>query len=357
MIVRDDGTAAVTATPSNTFTRYFWDGCPTCPQSADGWEVCPIVAGSATDCARNAAGTAFTVFTAWPDHAPMRIRKVRLRLTVDPDFDIELDYDPAPVIGAPIAPTAIANARFATTFIAAAVPDLSIADAAETNLRNFIDLEAVLCEQDNYVGSSYNVASWGEELDAAPPDPDTGVCSVDPGTIASHVFNADVTITADWYPQLPLWIADNGWDDAVMMTYAPDFAPGGTAACTPEDGDIATGAADDCLVVTNLAGPNINNVVSLLVLGGENDLSDGDDLNDDGDYVDVDEVAPDLDFSNDLFDIFEPENYSGIGPYPTFPYVDPDPPTDTGWGLVFDKREDVVMDRNAADTVFVLEQL
>ena len=353
MIVKDDGTAAVTAAPSNTFTRYFWDGCPTCPQPADGWEVCPITTGWATDCARNAAGTAFTAFTAWSDHATMRIRKVRLRLTVDPDFEIELDYDPAPAIAAPSAPTGVANARFTTTFIAANVPDLSIANAAETNLRNFIDLEVVLCEQDDNVGSNFNVASWAEEPDAAIPDSGTVPCSVDPGAVASHVFNADVTIAADWYPQLPLWIADNGWDDSVMMTYAPDFAPGGAAACTPEDGD----EVDDCLVVTNLGGPNFNNVISLLVLGGENDLSDGDDLNDDGDYVDVDEVAPDLDFSNDLFDIFEPENYSGIGPYPTFPYVDPDPGSDTGWGLVFDKREDVVMDRNAADTVFVLEQL
>jgi hypothetical protein len=354
MIVKDDGTAAVTATPSNTFTAYFWDGCPTCLQPADGWEVCPVTSGWATDCARNAAGTAFTAFTAWPDHATMRIRKVRLRLTVDPDFEIELDYDPAPVIAAPSAPTGTANARFTTTFIAANVPDLSIANAAETNLRNFIDLEVVLCEQDDNVGANFNVASWAEEPDAAVPDAGTVPCSVDPGTVASHVFNADVTITADWYPQLPLWIADNGWDDSVMMTYAPDFAPGGAATCTPEDGD----EADDCLVVTNLGGPNFNNVVSLLVLGGENDLTDGDDLNDDGDVVDVGiDVLADDDFSNDLFDIFEPENYSGIGPYPTFPYVDPDPGSDTGWGLVFDKREDVVMDRNAADTVFVLEQL
>lgn len=355
LIVRDGGTAAMVTppTPINIQTRYFWDGCPTCPQPADGWEVCPVTTGWATDCARNAAGTAFTGFTAWPDHAPMRIRKVRLRLTVDPDFEIELDYDPAPVTAAPTAPTGVANARFATTFIAAGVTDLSIANAAETNLRNFIDLEVVFCEQDDNVGSNFNVASYLEEPDAAMPDSGTVPCSVDPGTIASHVFNADVTITADWYPQLPLWVADNGWDDSVMMTYAPDFAPGGGAVCTPEDGD----EADDCLVVTNLSGPNINDIVSLLVLGGENDLSDGDDLNDDGDYLDVDEVAPDLDFSNDLFDIFEPENYSGIGPYPTFPYVDPDPGSDTGWGLVFDKREDVVMDRNAADTVFILEQL
>ena len=363
MIVREGGTATVTSTPSNTYTRYFWDGCPTCPQPADGWEVCPIATGWAIDCARNAAGTAFTGFTAWPDHAPMRIRKVRLRLAVDPDFEIELDYNSAPVIGAPTTPTAVANARFATTFTAAGVPDLSIADAVETNLRNFIDLEVVLCEQDNWVGNNYNVASWGEEPDAAPPDADTGVCSVDPATSAGHVLNTNVTITADWYPQLPLWIADNGSDDAVMMTYAPAFAPGGVAACTPEDGDIATGAADDCLVVTNLAGPNTNNVISLLVLAGEHDLLDGDDFNDDGDYTDPNEFIPDDNFLNDLHDIFEPENFSGIGLYgvglyPTWlpPYVDPDG-SDTGRNLVFDKREDLVMDQNAADTVFVLEQL
>lgn len=154
MIVEDGGTAAVTATPSNTFTRYFWDGCPACLQPADGWEVCPNLTGWGTDCARNAAGTAFIGFTAWGDHATVRMRKVRLQLTVDPDFEIELDYDPAPVTGAPIAPTGIANARFATTFTAAGVPDLSVANDAETNLRNFIDLEVVLCEQDNLVAAT-----------------------------------------------------------------------------------------------------------------------------------------------------------------------------------------------------------
>ena len=351
-IVQDSGTSAITAHtyPTNTERRYFWDGCPTCFEPADGWEMCPVNAGLGTDCALNPAGTAYVAFSNWSAHADVRIRMIEFQY-IDPDFVLELDYSPAPGVTAPTQSTAVSHSRIQYTFDEDEVTMMAIADPAEPETRNFFDIKVSMCDQDNFVGNNLNLVSLGN------PDVDTVACTVDLDLDVTTNYHDDLVVTVDWFPPLPRWISDNGWDESVMMTYAPDFAPGGIAACTPEDGDITTGAADDCLVVTNLAGPTINDVVSLLVLGGENDLSDGDDLNDDGDYLDVDEVAPDLDFSNDLFDIFEPENYSGIGPYPTFPYVDPDPPSDTGWGLVFDKREDVVMDRNAADTVLVLDRL
>jgi len=347
LISQTGATATVTTPVSNTVDRYFWDGDGgLLPQN--GWELCPFVAGDGTDCALNPAGTAFVAFTDWNNHADIRVRLVRLSLEVDPDFVVELDYNPAPTINYDSAPTGAANARFTATYTAAGVTDMSVVDAVETNIRNFIDLTVVTCDQDNNVASGLNLYDLGNE------DAGTVLCALDLVTNASYTLNNQFVITADYYPEVPLWVADNEWDDSVMMIYTPEYRPGGTGACSLEDGDTGTGMADDCLVMTNLGGAN-NNIISLLVMAGEHDLLDGDDLNDDGDYVDVNEVAPDNDFLNDLYDIFEPENYSGIGAEPV-PENDPAPGTDTGLDLVFDKREDVVPG-NAADTLFIIDQL
>ena len=89
----------------------------------------------------------------------------------------------------------------------------------------------------------------------------------------------------------------------------------------------------------------------------ENDLVDGNDFNADGDELDPNE--PDNDnFADELHDIFETENYSGIGlyagpsQYPA-PNNDPTPASDTGEARVFDKREELIPG-NVADTVFVI---
>ncbi len=348
IISQTGATATVNAAPSLTRWRYFWDGCGGgCFEPADGWELCPVALGTGEDCARDAAGTAFVPYTDWANHADIAIRLIKMTLTVDPDFVVELDYDPAPIIAAPNAPTALVNARFSATYNATEITDYSAADMVETNLRNFIDL-IVVCDQDNFVGDSLNLYELGNE------DGGTILCPLNLISNTAANLNNQFVITADYYPQLPQWVAENNWDDALMMSYAPDFGPGGGGVCTPEDGDTGTGAPDDCLVITNMGGVN-NDITSLLVLAGQHDFLDGDDLNDDGDYLDANEVAPDNLFFNELHDIFEPENYSNIGPDPA-PNTDPDPPSDTELGLVFDKREDVVPG-NATDTLFILDQL
>lgn len=357
MIVRDGAPINLSWNPvtDSTIRRYFWDGTGS-PLLTDGWELCPVNAGDGTDCAKDIDPPynfeSYDTINGWASHADIMIRLVELRLTADPDFVVELNYTgPAPVIANPVAPDAAANATFSATFNAAQVPAMSIADSVETSTRNFIELEVVTCDQDNFVGTGLNLYDLGNE------DGGTILCTADLATnlvaVAGFVLNNNFAITADWYPQLPRWVADNNWDDAMMLSYAPDFAPDGDGFCTPEDGDTGSGAADDCLVVSNRPGPAPNNNINaLLVLAGEHDLVDGDDLNGDGDWADPNEVIWDNRFDNDLYDIFEPENYSGIGNDPT-PNNDPTPASDTELPRVFDRREQVVPG-NAADTVFVL---
>lgn len=346
LIVRDyNGTSAITATtyPTNTERRYFWDGCPTCFEAADGWEMCPVNVGDGTDCARNAAGTAYVAFTAWEDHADVRIRMIEFQY-IDPEFVIELDYLPAPVVTAPTQPTGTLHSRQRYTFRSQEVTVLPIVDPAEPDSRNFFDIKVSMCDQDDFVGDELNLYSLNNE------NASTILCTVDLDLDITPSYHDDLVIWVDWFPPLPTWVGDNDWDDAVMLSYMPDFAPGGDGGCT-DDADPATPVADDCLVVSNLGGVN-NNVRALLVIAGEHDFIDGDDLNNDGDFLDADEDPPDLDFSNDLQDIFEPENYSGLWPHPV-PNNDPDAGSDSGLPRIFDKREDSVPG-NFPDTVFVI---
>ena len=326
MISATGGAAALAGSPSLTVRRFFWDGTGT-PLAMDGWELCPGGIGdSPADCARDInpphnpvpfTGGSATDFTP---HAEIRIRVVELQLEVDPFFVLELDYDPAPGF-VYTQPGALANASFDATFTAAAVSGFSVADAVETNDRNFVDIVVTICEQDNLVGSSLSLDLYtNADADTFSCMPGSGAPEIDLATNASGVWNSPIVITADYYPEVPLWVAENGWDDAVMMAYMTDFAPGPTtASCTPEDGDTGSGAPDDCLVISNVGGVN-NDFSALLVLAGEHDL--------------VDEGANN--FLDDLADIFEPENND----------VD----------LVFDRREQAAPG-NSNDTVFPLGRL
>jgi hypothetical protein len=291
-----------------SISQYYWDEAI----GADGWLEClPVVTGTELDCNQALAALGVPDSSIVPNEVETRV--VRVTYTnnlvaaapfIQP-FAGSDGFDPQYLV-----PTAGAHARVTLEY-AEAIPDAIGVD---------YDYE-----------ESY-LAAW---------------------TPVSGSVNYSLGVT--YYPELPDWARTNLWHDSVMMAYAEQFGPGGTATCTPEDGNILTLATDDCLVMTNLGGTN-NDITALLVLAGEHDFLDGDDLNDDGDYVDLNEVLPDGDFSNDLYDIFETENYSGIGAYPV-PNNDPDPGTDTGWGLVFDKREDIALDGNVADTLFVIDQL
>ena len=327
-------------------TVYFWDGCPTCFENADGWELCSVQNGSETGCAMDGLGNP-VAFTDWINHADIKIRFITLRFTIDADFRIGLNYDDLlapPVLGAPSLPDAANHSRRSYALNPAAITDLEFDfNSAINDLDDFINVAIIACEQDDFVGNNYNIPSStpdGASVDCF----DVGNAYYDANEAiqlnTAQVIN-QFDITMDYFPPLPSWVHLNQWNDSIMMVYAADFSPVGTANCTAEDGDIATGAADDCLVITNLGAIN-NNIQALLVLAGEHALEDGDDLNDDGDYVDLDEVAPDNSFIDELHDIFEPENYSGIRVGGAVPFADPDPGSDTGFALVFDKREDLV---------------
>ncbi len=346
LIVQDSGTSAITATtyPSNTARRYFWDGCPTCFEAADGWELCDNGGQNPEDCAKDDVSPyGFESFSDWNDHADIAVRMIEFQY-IDPDFVIELDYAPAPGVNAPTLPTAANHSRRQFTFGETEVTMLPIVDPAEPDTRNFFDIKVSLCDQDNFVGGGLNLYSLGNE------DAGTILCTVDLQLDVTSSYQDPLVITVDWYPPLPRWVSDNRWDETIMMSYMPDFAPGGDGACTA-DLDFANPVADDCLVVSNQSGTN-NNFNALLILAGEHDLLDGDDLNIDGDYLDANEDLPDSDFSNDLQDVFEPENYSGLWPHPV-PNNDPTPASDSLLPRIFDKREETVPG-NRADTVFVV---
>jgi hypothetical protein len=341
LISQADGTTVVNAPGSFSTTLYFWDGCATCDITAeDGWELCPVGLGDERDCSKdNNSPYNFEPWSGdWSNHADIKVRRVELQFDFDAEFEIGLDYSLPPVgIDAPDAPTATLNSRRRVKLDPASVTDFAVdGNSTIPDTTDFIDITIIDCSGDDITFNSYD------------PTPN---CSP---TISASVTVNQLDITADYFPELPLWVSQNNWNNSILMTYADEYRPGGTSSCTPEDGDPGTGATDDCIVVNNAGGIN-NNIVSLLVIAGEHDLIDGDDLNDDGDFVDLDEDIPDNLFSNDLHDIFETENYSGIGPYPS-PNNDPDPASDTGLRLVFDKREDSV-DGNSTDIMLILDAL
>jgi len=292
-----------------SISLYYWDEIAV----ADGWQQClPVVTGTEQDCNQALAAPGVPDSSIVPNQVETRVVRVTYANTLVAAAPFTRPFVDSTGLAQYQVPTALAHARVSQEY-AEADPDA--------------------------IGVDYD---YDDSYLALPLTP-----------VQSGSVNYSLGVT--YYPELPDWARTNLWHDSVMMAYAEQFGPGGTATCTPEDGNILTAATDDCLVMTNLGGAN-NNITALLVLAGEHDFLDGDDLNDDGDYVDLNEVLPDGDFSNDLYDIFETENYSGIGAYPV-PNNDPYPLTDTGWGLVFDKREDIALDGNAADTLFVIDQL
>ena len=105
---------------------------------------------------------------------------------------------------------------------------------------------------------------------------------VESGTLEFSSFvGPTLQLGLRYYPQLPDWVVDNGWHNAVMMAYADDYRPDGAGGpCT---------VGTNCLVIDKFTGAR-NNKVSLLVIAGEHDWADegGDGMiNDVGDVFDV----------------------------------------------------------------------
>jgi hypothetical protein len=216
-------------------------------------------------------------------------------------------------------------------------------------------------------GIRYEI-DWDYLADDPFPVPPRTFVSDKSGTLnlAELTQEGPLTLGLRYYPELPNWVIENNWHNSILMAYAPGYIPGGSGSCTPENGDVAIGAADDCIVVNNLGGIN-NNVISLIAIAGEHDWVDdgvdsngdgdfvdpGNDDNLDGDYCDPGEILPDKEagdgYGNELHNVFEAENYSGIDLWPPCP-------SGTGLDLVFDKRTKPETG-DTSDTIFILEQL
>ena len=246
-----------------TVTRHFWDGCPTCPQPEDGWEVCPAsVVPSETDCARNPAGTAFEAFTDWNNHADVKIRIVTLQFVLDEEFVLEFDYTAVPAAVPVYTPAdAVNHARF-NQDLGSSVSEMTVEGMipASTDDIEFIDAISVLvCEQDNGVGSEFNIPS---SPTAACPTcvPDAGSAFCTPPILETSVpLITQLNIEADYYPELPFWVKLNNWNDSILMAYSDDHKPGDTADCATNP---------PCLTVDQSFDGTSTDDVSILVAAG-----------------------------------------------------------------------------------------
>ena len=261
--------ASVNAAPGPiTVTRFFWDGCATCIEPADGWELCDLPATSHEDCAKdiiaphNFVAFAGATTTDFIPHADIRIRSVILQLQFDPDFEIQFDYSAAPTPGSWSPPTTADNARFVTTHNPA-LPNtlISIAATAQTDAKNFIDIDVQRCEQDNLVGNAYNA------FFLANPDIGTVSCVGDIDLQASVTYNL-LNITADYYPELPFWVRQNNWNDSILMAYADEYLP----VLVPAPPTCIL----PCLIVTDDYAGETNTKASLLVGAGRIPANVGD---------------------------------------------------------------------------------
>ena len=170
-----------------------------------------------------------------------------MNFTFDADFQIGMDFtNSATWWNPPTPPTALANATARAVIAAAAVTDLAVdVDGSLAGTLDFIDATLTNCEQDNFVGNSFNVPSFNPSVESA-------VCTP---SLNLAVAVTQLDITADYYPELPLWVRTNGWNDSVMLAYADDYKPGGGQDCT-----VTTGTPP-CLTLTDdFVGSSSNKV-------------------------------------------------------------------------------------------------
>ena len=100
----------------------------------------------------------------------------------------------------------------------------------------------------------------------------------------SSLVGPSMRIGLRFYPELPDWVFDNGWQNSVMMAYADDYRPdSGGGPCT---------AGNDCLAIDNWNGID-DDKISLFVIAGEHDWVDSD---------------VDGSMDDELAGVFDPEN-------------------------------------------------
>ncbi len=244
---------------------YFWDGCAggSCGPPQTTWQLCAPPATSETDCAmQDAPPYNFNAWTGdWANHADIRIRFVELRYDIDAEFEIGLNLSPPLTFNPnppadPVPPGAGTNARrvygidglISGAYLNRAIDEDEVAGEDA----DFIEIAVVRCEQDNFVGDNYNVPSSN-------PDGNSYDCSGDI-TLDDTPVLTQFDITVDYYPELPVWVSQNLWNDTILFAYAPDFAPTGDGNCL---------APPTCLTVDHDFDGGSTTVFSLLV--GAND--------------------------------------------------------------------------------------
>ncbi|MDH3629871.1 MAG: hypothetical protein OER98_02020 [Gammaproteobacteria bacterium] len=253
--------------------RYFWDEL-----AANGWQLCNAPATAETDCARDPTNTFFEPYTDWAVHADIQIRMVVLLHHMDARFQVGLTYlNNPPTINPPVAPTVGANARFQALLNPASqidpvtgslltpglepVTDLAVDVASSfADPINFFNI-TVFCEEDRNVGTTFNTF-WNS-------NPDAGSFYCTPTLNFTATLN-QLDITADYYPELPLWVRLNNWNDSLLMAYAADYQPGSLSS--PPD----CGTTPPCLTVTDDYTGETNNKASLLVGAGRIPANVGD---------------------------------------------------------------------------------
>ena len=259
--------ASVTSGGSITQTLYFWDELA----GFGGWEVCPVNYGDERDCARTGGAFAAT-FAGWPAHDDIKIRIVTLQFDLDAEFVLEFDYTTLPATVPVFTPADAANnARF-NKDLGSSVSEMTVEGMipASTDDIEFIDAISVLvCEQDNGVSGEFNIPS--SPTTACPtclPDGGSALCT--PTLETSAPLITQLNIEADYYPEFPLWVKLNNWNDSLLLAYANDYQPGSLSL--PPD----CGITPPCLtVIDDYPGPTDNNA-SLLVSAGRVPTNPGD---------------------------------------------------------------------------------
>ena len=136
---------------------------------------------------------------------------------------------------------------------AGSITDLAVdADSSFADAIDFFNI-TVFCEEERNVGPSFNTFWNG--------NPDGGSFYCTPNLNFTATLN-QFDITADYYPELPLWVRTNNWNDSVLMAYAPDYQPGSPSL--PPD----CGVTPPCLTVTDDYAGETDNKASVLVGAG-----------------------------------------------------------------------------------------
>jgi len=289
MIVADDGVnTAINGGAAVTRTLYFWDGCASsCDMPSSGWQLCDGSATSPQDCAKSGVSPFnFEAFTSWSNHADIRIRYVRLRLNLDAEFELGVNY--AAVVAGAITPPDGATSARRLTNVLPGLQDLVVDEAAAADADiEFMNIVVEACEQDNYVVNSFDLPPAGSTFD----------CTASRSLSAAPVV-VQFDVNADYYPELPLWVRKNRWNDSVMLAYADDYKPGGDNDCM---------GSTSCLTLRNNFDGQSDDNISLLIAAGSMPANSADLEN----IFELENNAPDEDRNAALNAIYDANPVNG----------------------------------------------